>query len=257
MSDNSDGFAFATKPDDATTLTLVEEPQVVRVAVNDFVSPMVGRKRFVARRVEHDRHIHAVIQTPHRIVGVATAVRIGEMIMERQFAVLPLDDAVEVLRVVVELHIGMTIHHALHLLVPDVARAVETNARLELTLESRLLTMREVLVVRNLRVDARPEQFGVLEHPSGLLDAGLDDGLEHASKTSRVEAQHLALERCVFAHIGHPRGLVRGEIEDGGAIAEPLSFDGLCVGEVKQVFHLRRRCGRDTRPRLPAVSETL
>ena len=42
----------------------------------------------------------------------------------------------------------------------------------------------------------------------------------------------------MFAHIGHPRHFVRGEIEDGGAIAEPLTFDGLCVREVEQVFHV-------------------
>ena len=110
----------------------------MRVTVNDFDTPMVIRQRLIAVGVELDSDIHSVVQAPHRIVGVATAIRIGEVIVERKFVVLPVDDAFQVLRVVVELDVGMLVHHGLDVLVPQVARAVDATGGTQLTLEAML-----------------------------------------------------------------------------------------------------------------------
>ena len=195
---------------------------------------MVSREFLATLGVEHDRDIHFVVQAPHRIVGVATAVRIGEMVVSGKFPHRVGDDAVEILGVVVELHFGMTIHQALHLIVPQVARSVDADARLEVTLETLTLAKRQQDVIANLNGDTRPEQVGMLEHPASLLDARLDDGLEHASESSGVETKNTALVSAVLADIDTEAvHLVRSEIQDSRAVSVTLTLDGLGVGEVE------------------------
>ena len=238
MCDDSDGSALGTESDDATTLTLVEETQVVIVSVNNFDTPMMRGQRLATLGVEHDRYIHAIVQAPHRIAGVATAIRIGEVIVQRHPAHRPRDDAFDVLTVVVELAVGEAMHQRLGVLVVDVARAVETNARLQVTLEFNLMAMRQRDVVGNLDTDARPEQVGVLNHPLGLLDARLLDVLEHSSHASGVETQDAAIERRMLADVNAQSvHLVRSKIKDSGAVTETLALDGLSVGEVEEVLH--------------------
>lgn len=218
MSDNTDCFAFGTKANDIafprafgevvadTQLTLLvrKEAEVVLISINDGVAttPVVRQLAATLDAVHHS-HIEAVLQ--YDITEVLrllrSAERIDEVVVARKFTTHIHPHPVRVFRVVVELRVRMPMHQHFHIAVPDVARAVQANARTELTLEPRLLTMRKVLVVGNLSVHLCVELLRVIEHPLRLADARLLDVLKHASHTSGVETEQSAFSGAVCADI--------------------------------------------------------